>query len=366
MSALTPLHEIHERLGASFTNFAGWSMPVRYSSDIAEHMAVRTTAGLFDLCHMGEVEVTGPHAGAALDYALVSHPSRIPVGRARYSMICDAAGGILDDLVVYRLEDQRYMVVTNASNARLVADCLDARAKGFEVDVRDASHQWALLAVQGPTSAAIVSAVTSSDIALLRYYAIEARVLADQAVLLARTGYTGEDGFEIYCDPSAAAFVWDALIRAGKKHGLEPAGLACRDSLRLEAGMPLYGHELTRSITPFEAGLGKVVSLDKDGDFVGRAALEKRGRTGPSTMLVGLVSPGRRAPRSGQAVVNTATGARVGEVTSGMPSPTLGVPIAMAFVPVHLSQPGTRLQVHVRGVREDVNVVPLPFYRRTA
>ncbi|NYI45321.1 aminomethyltransferase [Nocardioides aromaticivorans] len=364
----TPLHAVHTALGANFTDFAGWQMPVRYSSELAEHRAVRTTAGLFDLTHMGEIELTGPGAGAALDHALVGRPSAIGVGRARYSMICAEDGGIIDDLVVYRLAEEHYLVVANASNVAVVAPEVAAGADGYDVEVRDTSEEWALLAVQGPASAAIVAELTELDVPSLRYYAIDAGTVAapDGAVevLLARTGYTGEDGFEVYCRPSDAEAVWAALQQAGEPHGLVPAGLACRDTLRLEAGMPLYGHELSRDTTPYEANLGRVVVLDKPDGFVGHEALAKRKEQGPERVLVGLVSTGRRSPRAGYPVVDPATGAEVGEVTSGAPSPTLEKPVAMAYVPPHLAAPGTRVSVLLRGSLEDADVVELPFYTR--
>ncbi|WP_408895771.1 glycine cleavage system aminomethyltransferase GcvT [Nocardioides sp. R1-1] len=360
----TPLHDVHAALGASFTDFAGWQMPVRYGSETAEHRAVRTAAGLFDLTHMGEIELTGPGAGAALDRALVGRPSAIGVGRARYSMICAEDGGIIDDLVVYRLADEHFLVVANASNVAVVAPEIAARAEGHDATVHDSSADWALLAVQGPASAEILAGLTELDVPSLRYYAIEAGSVAGADALVARTGYTGEDGFEVYCRPADAAAVWDALQRAGEPHGLVPAGLACRDTLRLEAGMPLYGNELTRDTTPYEANLGRVVALDKPEGFVGQAALAARKEQGPRRVLVGLVASGRRSPRAGYPVLDPATGAEVGEVTSGAPSPTLERPIAMAYVPPALATPGTRLQVSLRGAREDADVVELPFYTR--
>ncbi|WP_418058695.1 glycine cleavage system aminomethyltransferase GcvT [Pimelobacter simplex] len=362
---LTPLHEVHRALGASFTDFAGWQMPVRYGSETAEHRAVRTTAGLFDLTHMGEIELSGPGAGAALDRALVGRPSAIGVGRARYSMICAEDGGIIDDLVVYRLADEHFLVVANASNVAVVAPELAARAQGYDVEVRDTSADWALLAVQGPASAEILAGLTELHVPDLKYYAIDAGTVAGIDVLLARTGYTGEDGFEVYCKPDDAAAIWAALSEAGQAHGLVPAGLACRDTLRLEAGMPLYGHELDRATTPFEANLGRVVVLDKPEGFVGDAALARRKEEGPQRVLVGLVSSGRRSPRAGYPVHDPATGAEVGIVTSGSPSPTLEKPIAMAYVPPALAEPGTRLAVSLRGTLEDAEVVALPFYTRT-
>jgi aminomethyltransferase len=366
-SRTTPLHAVHTGLGASFTDFAGWQMPVRYGSELAEHRAVRTAAGLFDLTHMGEIELTGPGAGAALDHALVGHPSAIGVGRARYSMICAEDGGIIDDLVVYRLADEHYLVVANASNVAVVAPEVAARASGYDATVRDTSEEWALLAIQGPASAVIVAELTGStglDVSSLKYYAIDADTVAGIDVLLARTGYTGEDGFEVYCRPADAEAVWSALQQAGAPHGLVPAGLACRDTLRLEAGMPLYGQELTRDTTPYEANLGRVVVLDKPTGFVGQEALAKRKEEGPERVLVGLVSIGRRSPRAGYPVVDPTTGAEVGVVTSGAPSPTLEQPIAMAYVPLRLAAPGTRLAVSLRGSLEDADVVELPFYTR--
>ncbi|WP_028659150.1 glycine cleavage system aminomethyltransferase GcvT [Nocardioides insulae] len=360
----TPLHDVHTALGAHLTEFAGWAMPVRYGSETAEHNAVRTAAGLFDLSHMGEIEVTGPEAGRALDRALVGRPSAIGVGRARYSMICAEDGGIIDDLVIYRLAEEHYLVVANASNVDVVHPALVERASGFDAAVRDCSEEWALIAVQGPNSPAIIAALTDLDVPSLKYYAIDAGSLAGIEVRLARTGYTGEDGFEIYCRPADAADVWAALSKAGEEHGLIPAGLACRDTLRLEAGMPLYGNELSRDITPFEAGLGRVVALDKPEGFVGDAALAARKEEGPRSELVGLIPEGRRSPRAGYPVLDPATGAEIGVVTSGSPSPTLGHPVAIAHVRPDLRTPGTRLQISVRGTVVDAEVVPLPFYTR--
>lgn len=361
----TALREVHESLGATFTDFAGWSMPVRYGSETAEHHAVRNTAGLFDLSHMGEIDVVGPEAGAALDYALVGRPSSIGVGRARYSMLCAEDGGILDDLVVYRIEEQRYLVVANASNTAVAADALSVRVAGFDATVRDVSQDWALLAVQGPTSEAIVSRLTDVDVPSLKYYAINAATVAGVEALVARTGYTGEDGFELYCRPSAAVALWLAATEAGDEHGLVPAGLACRDTLRLEAGMPLYGQELSTEVTPYEAGLGRVVVLDKPDPFVGQKALAARHAQGPRSVLVGLLPDGRRSPRAGYEVLDPTSGSVVGRVTSGSPSPTLGRPVAMAHVAPHLSALGTPLQILLRGSVVGASVAPLPFYTRT-
>lgn len=348
---MTPLFDVHRDLGATFTDFAGWRMPLRYTGDLAEHHAVRRAAGLFDLSHMGEIEVTGADAGRFLDHALVGRLSTLAAGRARYTMLCHDNGGVLDDLVVYRLAERRYLVVANAANTAVVFAMLREHADGFGVGVRDASADWALIAVQGPAAAAML------DPGPLRYYAIRDFTVAGRGVLLARTGYTGEDGFEVYCRPGDAVAVWESLLARGPS----PAGLACRDTLRLEAGMALYGHELSVRVTPLQAGLERVVAFDKS-DFVGAAALRRQRAEGPADVLVGLVTGTRRAPRRGYLVLDPATGAQVGAVTSGALSPTLGHPVAMAYVPVGVSAPGTRLAVDVRGTGADADVVALPFY----
>ncbi|MEN3301950.1 glycine cleavage system aminomethyltransferase GcvT [Pseudonocardia sp.] len=361
----TPLAAEHAALGASFTDFAGWRMPVRYSSDLAEHHAVRKAAGLFDLSHMGEVEFTGPQAAAALDHALAGALSKVKVGRAKYSLLCAPDGGVLDDLVVYRLGEEHFLVVVNAANAAQDAAELIRRARGFDVAVVDRSAETALIAVQGPASPEILRALADPAAAevvdTLKYYAAGPATIAGIDVLLARTGYTGEDGFELYVPNSSAPALWRALLEAGAPHGLVPAGLACRDTLRLEAGMALYGHELTTATDPFAAGLRRIVALDKD--FVGRDALAALAAKEPARTLVGLTGTGRRAGRAGSAVLGP-DGSAVGEVTSGVLSPTLGVPIALAYVDAALTEPGTELAVDVRGRSQPYTVAPLPFYRR--
>jgi aminomethyltransferase len=359
----TALDALHRALGATMTDFAGWDMPLRYGSERDEHNAVRTRAGLFDLSHMGEITVTGPQAGQALDHALVGHISAIAVGRARYTMICQEDGGILDDLIVYRLGESEFMVVANASNAQVVLDAVTARAAGFEADVRDDRDAYALIAVQGPESPAILASLTDADLDGLKYYAGLPGTVAGVPALIARTGYTGEDGFELFVAPADAEKLWQAITEAGSPAGLVPCGLSCRDTLRLEAGMPLYGHELTADLTPLDAGLGRVVKFDKPGDFVGREAL-RAAADRPVRKLVGLVAEGRRVPRAGYPVV--ADGKVIGEVTSGAPSPTLGKPIAIAYVDAEHAAPGTEgVGVDIRGTHEPYEVVALPFYRRT-
>jgi len=367
----TALHAEHAALGASFTDFGGWDMPLKYGSELAEHRAVRETAGLFDLSHMGEVWVSGPDAATALNTALIGNLAAVAVGKAKYTMICDAQGGIIDDLIVYRIAAERYLVVPNAGNATVVAEALAERTAEFDVTVHDASADTSLIAVQGPQAEAIVRAVVREEhrtaVAELPYYAwtsVEVPIpdAAPLPVLLARTGYTGEDGFELFIPNERATELWQLLLEAGQPYGLIPCGLAARDSLRLEAGMPLYGNELSREVTPFEAGLGAVVSFKKDENFVGREALAAVKDQGAPRVLVGLRGLGRRAGRGGYAV--HVDGHEIGRITSGLPSPTLGYPIALALVdPAHAAV-GTAVEVDLRGRFEPFEVVPLPFYAR--
>ena len=363
----TPLTGVHAELGASLTDFAGWLMPLRYGSETAEHNAVRTAAGIFDLSHMGELAVSGPDSAAALDYALTGQPSAIQPGRARYTMICAPDGGVLDDLIVYRLGDAKFLVVANAANTGVVVEALTERTAGHDAQVSDRTDEYALIAVQGPRAAAILAGLTTTDLSAIRYYASHPAQLAGCQVLLARTGYTGEDGFEIFAAPQDAAKLWAEISAAGASQGLVPAGLAARDTLRLEAGMPLYGNELSREVTPYDAGLGRAVRLDKPGDFVGRAALAARAGAVAQRQLVGLVGQSRRVPRHGYDVLRD--GEPCGTVTSGAPSPTLGAPIAMAYVHPDAAHQAAdsahgQLAVDVRGRAEPARLVELPFYRR--
>jgi aminomethyltransferase len=379
----TALYEEHKKLGASFTDFGGWQMPLKYSSELAEHHAVRKSAGIFDLSHMGEVWVTGPDAAAFLDYALVGKISAMAVGKAKYSLICNEDGGIIDDLIVYRRPGaadaaagsaDRFLVVPNAGNAKTVAAALAERAAGFDVVVDDVSAETSLVAVQGPKAEELllrlVPAAQHSLVTGLKYYAaVEVPFLvagAGQELLLARTGYTGEDGFEIFVANDDAAALWQAIVAIADEGELTPAGLASRDSLRLEAGMPLYGNELSLDGDPFAAGLGQIVALSKEGDFVGKAALaaKKEAGAGATTgrKLVGLKGLGRRAGRGHYPVLRD--GAVVGEVTSGQPSPSLGYPVALAYVDVAYTEPGTALDIDLRGKAEPFEVVALPFYKR--
>ncbi len=362
MSQQTVLYNIHAELSASFTDFGGWEMPLRYGSDLEEHAAVRNAAGIFDISHMAEIFVTGDDAATFLDHALVGLASEIAVGRAKYSMICNQDGGIIDDLIVYRLGEHHYLIVANAGNRHPVVHALSDRREEFAVEVKDASDEWALIAVQGPKAAGILQTLTETDLTPLKYYSIAAATLAGASVYLCRTGYTGEDGFEVLVGVEHAEATFNAILAAGRPEGLVPCGLACRDTLRLEAGMPLYGHELGEDITPYEAGLGKVVRLTGRG-FVGEDALTKLAEH-PKRQLVGLKGEGKRAARAEYPVLAPERGEELGKITSGALSPTLGYPVAMALILAGKKQVGDAVIVDVRGSQLPFEIVPLPFYKK--
>lgn len=348
----TALFELHQGLGASFTDFGGWEMPVRYASDLAEHKAVRESAGVFDISHMAEISVRGAAAKQFLDSVLVNRPSEISIGRAKYSLLLNPAGGIIDDLIIYRLDQNEFLIVANASNRDSVATALLAQTNNFDVVVTDESDDWAMIALQGPEAAGVLAEHTDMDLKALGYYSIsKARVLGIDA-LIARTGYTGEDGFEIYLATAAASKLFSSLL---ENPLVSPCGLASRDSLRLEAGMPLYGNELDADTSPLDAGFHKVVS--NPGDFAGKDAITQ------TKQLIGLVGEGKRAARHGYGIWRD--GVQLGEITSGILSPTLGYPIAMGYVKDLDIAPGEKLSVDIRGTEVEFSVVKLPFYKRT-
>jgi aminomethyltransferase len=368
---LTVLHPEHDALGASFTDFGGWDMPVRYGSDLAEHHAVRNSAGLFDISHMAEIRVTGPQAAEFLDFALVNPSSAIAITKAKYSLICAPDGGVIDDLIVYRLGEEEFMVVANAGNRENVVEALNERVAGFGghaaftgATVVDESDDWALIALQGPNSAGILQSVCDQPLADVKYYSILAAKVGGIDVLLGRTGYTGEDGFEVFTPADKAREMWQLLLAAGGED-VTPCGLASRDTLRLEAGMPLYGQELDRDHNPYEAGFNKVVRLDREGDFVGRAALTEIAAKPVARKLVSLVGEGKRAARHGYQIFEVGGTESIGEITSGALSPTLGYPIAMAYVKTSANiEVGSVLEVDIRGNRQEFTVSAAPFYKR--
>ncbi|MBK7972397.1 MAG: glycine cleavage system aminomethyltransferase GcvT [Deltaproteobacteria bacterium] len=353
----TPLAERHVALGARMVPFAGWDMPVQYTGIIDEHKAVRAAAGLFDIAHMGVVEVTGPGAVTTLEWLTTNHVAKLEVGRAHYSLLCREDGGILDDLIIYRAGEELFLVVVNASN----------RAKDFEWMITHvpaggarpvARDDLALLALQGPNAAKILAKLTPADVDGVPYFGVAECVVAGRAMRIARTGYTGEDGFELFAEAAHLGTLWDTLLDAGADLGLKPIGLGARDTLRLEMGYSLYGHELTESTLPLEAGVGWVVKPAK-GDFLGRAAIEAARATGLARKMGGLELTERGVPRSDYPIV--ADGKPVGIVTSGTSSPSLGKGIAMGYVDLAHAEVGRALGIEVRGKPLAAKVVKLPF-----
>ncbi len=347
-------------------DFAGWEMPVSYSGVLEEHRAVRTAAGLFDVSHMGEIRVTGPGAEGFLQRMTPNDVGGLVPGRAHYSGLLTERGTYVDDLLVYRLAPDEFLLVVNAANAATDLAWLERHRNGAgdgEVEIEDVGESYALLALQGPRAATVLQGVTPLELKELRYYRFAPGEIGGHPALVSRTGYTGEDGFELYLAPEVAPVVWDRVLDAGRELGLRPAGLGARDTLRLEAAMALYGNELDRATTPFEAGLDWVVKLGK-GEFLGRAALVAQREAGLERRLTGLEIVGKGIARHGYKVL--ADGRQVGAVTSGSWSPTLERGVALAYLPPRLGEPGTTLTVEARGRQLEAWVVRLPFYRRPA
>ena len=356
----TPLYEEHLKCGGRMVEFGGYCLPVQYGTGvIKEHMAVRTACGLFDVSHMGEITFRGPDALRNLNHLLTNDYTVMEDGQARYSPMCYEDGGTVDDLIVYKKADNDYFVVVNASNKDKDFAWMKEHVSG-DVSVEDVSAQYGQVALQGPKAEEILRKLTSEENIPAGYYtALFDREVAGVRCIVSRTGYTGEDGFELYMPAADAPALWRALLAAGKDEGLIPCGLGCRDTLRLEAAMPLYGHELSADITPKEAGLGFFVKLDKE-DFIGKEALVAKGA--PSRKRVGLRVTGRGIAREHQEVM--ADGRLVGMTTSGTHCPYVGAPIAMAMIEAALAVPGQKVDVMVRGKAVEAEVVKLPFYKR--
>lgn len=350
----TPLHGEHERLGARLVEFAGWEMPVQYEGIKAEHQAVRTRAGLFDVSHMGEVAFRGPDAERALQRLLTRDVSRLEVGQAGYSAVCYESGGTVDDVIVYRREGD-FLVVVNAANREKDLAHFRGNTSDLDVEISDETEDWALLALQGPEAESILQPLCGGDLSTLGRYRFSETAVDGRPAVIARTGYTGEDGFEIFLRPGDAAGIWRKLIEAGAT----PAGLGARDTLRLEAGMCLYGNELDEETTPLEAGISFAVHLDKPEEFIGQRALRQEKEKGLKKKLVGFELEGRGVARHGHPV--RVVGEERGVVTSGTVSPTLGRPIGLAYVP---PQTEGEIEVVIRGRTVPARIVPLPFYRR--
>jgi aminomethyltransferase len=358
----TSLYDAHKKAGGRLVPFAGWEMPVQYAGVTAEHHAVRTAAGIFDVSHMGELELRGEHAGAVVNWLVTNDVGKLEDGRAIYTCCCDRDGKILDDLIVYRAAEDRFLVVCNASNREKIVAVFAGAAKDH-CEFADRTDATALLALQGPKAMAILEAAGDAReiLALPAFGFTDARLL-NVDVTVARTGYTGEDGVEIFCPWEEAPRIWEGLLALGAPHGIAPCGLGARDTLRLECKMALYGNEIDQTTDPLEAGLGWTVKFDK-GDFVGRDALVAVKERGPARALVGLEMTGRGIARHGYPV--KVGGEVVGRVTSGSPSPTLGKNIALAYVPRDRAAVGTPLVVDCRGKDVDAVVVKTPFYKRT-
>jgi glycine cleavage system T protein (aminomethyltransferase) len=358
----TSLHSVHRRLGAKMVDFGGWEMPVEYSGIIAEHMATRTAAGLFDVSHMGEIEVRGPSALELVQHVTSNDASKLVDGQAQYSGLLTPAGTFVDDLLVHRISSAHYLLCVNAGNQDGDFDYIREHNRAGAA-LENAGSRYAQLALQGPRALAILQRLTTAPVAGLRYYHFTSGDVGGVGCLIARTGYTGEDGFELYLPPHHAERLWNDLLDAGRADGLIPCGLGARNTLRLEAAMCLYGHEIDDTTTVWEANLGWICKPDK-GDFLGRDALLAQKREGIKRRLVGFEMEDRLIARDGYPVMLAEK--QIGKVTSGSPAPFLRKNIGMAYVPVESSAPGTELEIAVRAGRGRARIVPTPFYKRAA
>lgn len=368
MAKRTALYEEHVRLGGRMIDFGGWELPVQYTGLMEEHLACRNSAGLFDVSHMGEVHIEGPDAEAFLNDLLTNNVSKVSVGQAQYSVMCQDDGGCVDDLIIYRRASDKFLVVVNASNDDKDFSWMRAvlARKGYRCTLTHESSQYSQIAIQGPRAAEILQRLTKTDLSTIKtYWFAEGTICGNTPAILARTGYTGEDGFEIYVSWEAAPEIWRALLELGRPVGLTPCGLGARDTLRLEMKYPLYGHEINERTHPLDAGLSWVVKLDKPNDFIGKSALLAAKEKGITRTLVGLRMLERGIPRQGYAVHDAHGSAQVGEVTSGTQSPSLKQAIAIAFLPKTLATVGTRVTVDIRGTKVPAEVVATPFYQRS-
>jgi aminomethyltransferase len=358
----TPLYEQHRAMGARLVEFSGWEMPVQYSSILEEHEAVRTRAGLFDVSHMGEFKVEGAGALPFLQYLVPNDVSRLSIGQALYTQLCLPDGNTIDDLIIYHLADEHYMLVVNAGNIEKDFAWVEKQSKNFkDVNVVNQSDTTALLALQGPAAQTILQPLTDVDLSSIKYYHFAPGQVDGINCIISRTGYTGEDGFELYCAPIDVGKLWNDLLAAGKPHGLLPAGLGARDTLRLEAGYCLYDHELTEQINPLEARLGWTVKFDK-GNFIGRDALLKVKEQGPRRKLIGIELLERGVPRGGYAIYENDQ--PIGVLTSGAPGPSVHKQIGMGYVDAAHAEVGKNVQIDIRGRRTAAQIVALPFYKR--
>ncbi len=357
----TSLHDWHAAHGAKLVDFAGWHMPVLYTSLVEEHTAVRQRVGLFDVAHMGRLRFNGPDALAFLEHVLTTDCGKLAIGDVKYSLVCQPDGGILDDVLLYRRELD-WQLVVNASNREKLLSWFEKHTSGRQIGLVDETLTTCMIAVQGPRSCDLLGPLTSPEVLRLKYYSVMDATVAGIACVVSRTGYTGEDGFELVCPAGQGVALWKKLMEQGAPLGIAACGLGARDTLRLEAAMPLYGHEMDETIDPLTAGLSFGVRLAKSADFIGRSALEQIKATPRDQKRVGLKLAGKRIPRENKPI--THQGQPVGHVTSGTQSPTLGHPIAMGYVPTELAAPGTELHIEIRGSQEPATVSALPFYKR--
>jgi len=356
----TPLNATHRKMGAKMVDFGGWDMPVQYSSILEEHHVVRKSVGLFDVSHMGEIEISGPDAFALTDYVTTNSVAKLKIGQAQYSGLLYEHGGFVDDILVHKVADNHYFICVNASNQEKDYEHI-AAANRHSAKVEFASARYAQLAIQGPKGPATLQKLTKTDLAPIAYYHFTDGVVSGTPARIARTGYTGEDGFEIYVAPDQAPRIWNEILDAGQEFGIKPCGLGARNTLRLEAKMALYGHEIHASITPYEADLGWIVKLDK-GDFIGKAALAKQKQQGITRKLAGFEMSGRGIGRDGYEVLLNSAAA--GWVTSGGPSPTLNKNIGLCYLPTAHVKPGERIEIMIRNQPVEAVTVPTPFYKR--
>ncbi|MBZ5625516.1 MAG: glycine cleavage system aminomethyltransferase GcvT [Acidobacteriia bacterium] len=356
----TPLHSVHRALGAKMVDFGGWDMPVQYSGIIEEHNAVRRAVGMFDVSHMGEIEIRGPEAARLTDFVTTNSVPKLKIGQAHYSGLLYETGGFVDDILVHKVADDHYFLCVNASNQEKDFEHIRA-ANRFEAEVEFAGDRYAQLAIQGPKAQATLQKLTPVDLASIRYYWFTDGVVAGAPARIAHTGYTGEAGYEIYVAPSEAERIWGLVLEAGAEFGIKPCGLGARNTLRLEAKLALYGHEIDASISPLEADLSWIVKLDK-GEFVGREALVRQKQSGIKRKLVGFEMRGRGIGRDGYEVY--LDGAPAGWVTSGSPSPTLCKNIGLCYLPVEHAHPGQPIQIMIRNQPVDAVTVETPFYKR--
>jgi aminomethyltransferase len=356
----TPLYEIHRRLGARMVDFGGWEMPIQYSSILEEHRAVRQRVGLFDVSHMGEIEIRGREAARLANHATTNNVSRLRAGQAQYSAMLYSHGGFVDDILVHKVADDHYFLCVNAGNQDKDYAHLAAH-NTFGAEIENVGPRYAQLAIQGPRGLNTLQKLTSTPLAQIGYYYFVDGVVSGAAARIARTGYTGEDGFEIYIPPEEAPRLWDQILEAGAQSGILPCGLGARNTLRLEAGMALYGNEIHASVTPWDANLGWIVRVQK-GDFIGRDALLKQKDRGVTRKLIGFEMRGRGIARDGYEVY--ADGLPAGWVTSGGPSPTLNKNIGLCYLPAAQAQVGRTISILVRGQQVEAVTVPTPFYKR--